>query len=415
MRAKGAARVGELDEEMVFESRAGETFVLGASTWRIEEITHDRVLVSPAPGEPGKMPFWHGDHWRPPARVRPGDRRTRSRAAAPRRRRWRSRGSCASTPRRNRRREPSRYLDEQAAATGGVVPDDETLVIERCRDEMGDWRVCVLSPFGGRVHAPWCDGRYGAHPSRRSLAETDVETMWTDDGFVVRLPDTDQPPDTSPLLPEPGEIESLVAQQLGRTSVFAARFREAAARALLLPRRRPGMRSPLWQQRKRAADLLAVASRYPAFPLLLETYRECLRDVFDMPGLVATLRRIRQGGLRVVTVDTDAPSPFAASLLFGYVANFIYDGDAPLAERRAQALTIDQTRLRELLGDLDLRELLDPSSVEEVERQLQCLDERHRARSADGLRDLLLSLGDLSRSEIAARSASARWRSRSRL
>jgi ATP-dependent helicase Lhr and Lhr-like helicase len=403
---RGSARVGELDEEMVFESRVGETFVLGASTWRIEEITHDRVLVTPAPGEPGKMPFWHGDaQGRPVEFGRAIGEMVRTLRAMPPQAavtRLVSEHGLTETAAENL----VAYLADQASATAGAVPDDETLLIERCRDEMGDWRVCVLSPLGSRVHAPWSMAATARVRAAGGWAETDVETMWTDDGFVVRFPDTDAPPDPSWLLPDPGEIEHLVEQQLGRTSVFAAHFREAAARALLLPRRRPGARSPLWQQRKRAADLLAVASRYPSFPLLLETYRECLRDVFDMPGLVATLEHVRQGSLRVVTVDTDAPSPFAASLMFGYVANFIYDGDAPLAERRAQALSIDQARLRELLGDLDLREILDPGAVEEVERELQCLEERRRARSADGLHDLLLGLGDLSLAEIEARSAS---------
>ena len=404
--AKGSARVGELDEEMVFESHVGETFVLGASTWRIEEITHDRVLVSPAPGEPGKMPFWHGDALGRPLEFGRtiGELVRTLRALPPQAAVGRLiRDHCLSE---SAAENLLTYLGDQAAATANSVPDDETLIIERCRDEMGDWRVCLLSPFGSRVHAPWSMAASARVRATGRFAETDVETLWTDDGFVIRLPDTDQPPDSSLLLPEPGEIESLVTEQLGRTAVFAARFREAAARALLLPRRRPGVRSPLWQQRKRSADLLAVASAYPSFPLLLETYRECLRDVFDMPGLVATLKRVRAGTLRVVTVDTDAPSPFAASLMFGYVANFIYDGDAPLAERRAQALTIDQTRLRELLGDLDLRELLDQAAIEEAERELQCLDERRQARSPDGVHDLLLGLGDLTRAEVEARSAS---------
>ncbi|HUI42825.1 MAG TPA: DEAD/DEAH box helicase [Terriglobia bacterium] len=402
---KGSARVGELDEEMVFESRVGETFVLGASTWRIEEITHDRVLVAPAPGEPGKMPFWHGDHFGRPLEfgLAIGELVRGLRALPP----AAAVGRLVHECRLNAIAAENllSYLADQASATAGEVPDDETVVIERCRDEMGDWRMCLLSPFGSRLHAPWSMAATARIRAASNFAEVDVETLWTDDGFVVRFPDTDRPPDTSLLLPEPGEIEPLVTQQLGRTAVFAARFREAAARALLLPRRRPGTRSPLWQQRKRAADLLAVASRYPSFPLLLEAYRECLRDVFDMAGLVATLNRIRQGSLRVVSVQTETPSPFAASLMFGYVANFIYDGDAPLAERRAQALAIDQSRLRELLGDLDLRELLDPAAVEEVERELQCLDEHRRARSADGVHDLLLALGDLSEAEIEARSS----------
>ncbi len=402
---KGSARVGELDEEMVFETPVGETFVLGASTWRVDEITHDRVLVSPAPGEPGKMPFWHGDRQGRPLEfgheIGALVRTLRAMPAAAGVARLTSEHCLSETAAENL----LNYLAEQAAVTAGAVPDDETIVIERSRDEMGDWRVCLLSPFGGRVHAPWCMAATARIRDSGHWEEVDLESLWTDDGFVVRFPDVDQPPDASLLVPGPAEIESLVANQLGRSAVFAARFREAAARALLLPRRRPGVRFPLWQQRKKAADLLAVASRFPSFPLLLETYRECLHDVFDMRGLTATLDRIRQGSLRVVTVDSESPSPFASSLMFGYVANFIYDGDAPLAEKRAQALTIDQGRLRELLGDLDLREILDPAAVEEVERELQRLGENRRARSADGVHDLLLGLGDLSRAEIEARCA----------
>jgi ATP-dependent Lhr-like helicase len=404
--AQGSARVGELDEEMVFETPVGETFVLGASTWRVDEITHDRVLVSPAPGEPGKMPFWHGDRQGRPlefgheigALVRTLRAMPPGAAVV----RLTSEHCLNGTAAENL----VNYLAEQAAATAGAVPDDETIVIERSRDEMGDWRVCLLSPFGSRVHAPWCMAAVARIRHSGHWEEIDLETLWTDDGFVVRFPEVDQPPDASLLIPDPAEIESLVVNQLGRSAVFAARFREAAARALLLPRRRPGTRFPLWQQRKKAADLLAVASRFPSFPLLLETYRECLHDEFDMRGLTATLERIRQGSLHVVTVDSESPSPFAGSLMFGYVANFIYDGDAPLAERRAQALTIDQGRLRELLGDLDLREILDPAAVEEVEREVQRLDENRRARSVDGVHDLLLGLGDLSRAEIDARCAS---------
>ncbi|HEV2424154.1 MAG TPA: DEAD/DEAH box helicase [Terriglobia bacterium] len=403
--AQGSARVGELDEEMVFETPVGETFVLGASTWRVDEITHDRVLVSPAPGEPGKMPFWHGDRQGRPLEFghEIGALVRTLRAMPP--------GAAVSRLTREHCLNESaaenlvNYLAEQAAATAGAVPDDQTLIIERCRDEMGDWRVCLLSPFGSRVHAPWCMAATARVRDAGHWEEIDLESLWTDDGFVLRFPDVDQPPDASLLVPTPAEIESLVVNQLGRSAVFAARFREAAARALLLPRRRPGTRFPLWQQRKKAADLLAVASRFPSFPLLLETYRECLHDEFDMRGLTATLERIREGSLRVLTVDSESPSPFASSLMFGYVANFIYDGDAPLAERRAQALTIDQSRLRELLGDLDLREILDPAAVEQVERELQRLEENRRARSADGVHDLLLGLGDLSRAEIDARSA----------
>src|SRR5439155_1981048 len=242
----------------------------------------------------------------------------------------------------------------------------------------------------------------------RARAETglEVETMWTDDGFVVRFPETEDPPDPALMIPASEEVEALVVRQLGATALFAAKFREAAARALLLPKRRPGGRSPLWQQRKRAADLLAVAAQYGSFPMLLETYRECLRDVFDMPALVETLAAVRDGRIEAVTVDTDVPSPFAASLLFGYVANFIYEGDAPLAERRAQALSIDQAQLRELLGDAELRDLLDPDALDQLERELQRIDDRFRARSADAVHDLLLALGDLASDEIARRTTS---------
>src|SRR4029453_11969680 len=275
------------------------------------------------------------------------------------------------------------------------------IVIERCRDELGDWRICVLSPFGGRIHAPWAMAAV-----ERARAETglDVETMWTDDGFVVRCPETEEPPDPALMIPASDEVESLVVRQLGGTALFAAKFREAAARALLLPKRRRGGRSPLWQQRKRAADLLGVASRYGSFPMLLEAYRECLRDLFDIPALVDTLRRIESREVRTATVDSTIPSPFAAALLFGYVANYIYDGDAPLAERRAQALAIDQAQLRELLGEVELRELLDTDAIATVERQLQHLDEEQHARSIDGVHDLLLRLGDMTEDEVNARS-----------
>jgi ATP-dependent helicase Lhr and Lhr-like helicase len=394
-------RVGELDEEMVFESVPGDVFVLGASSWRIEEITHDRVTVTPAPGVPGRMPFWHGDRpGRPPEFGQAIGELSRSLAG--------SKDADAARRLRDAHGLDARaasnlvaYLKEQAEATG-EVPSDRTLVVERYMDEIGDWRVCVLSPWGARVHAPWATAVLARLKEARAA---DVEAMWSDDGMVFRLPESDEPPDASLFLPAADEIEDLVVASLGETSLFAARFRENAARALLLPRRHPGRRSPLWAQRKRAADLLAVASRYGSFPIILETYRECLRDVFDLPGLVEILRRIASRRIRVLTVDSRTPSPFAASLLFSYVANFIYDGDAPLAERRAQALSVDQAQLRELLGEAELRELLDPEAIEGLERSLQRLEGR-RVRHADGLHDLLLSLGDLTEEEIRARSES---------
>jgi ATP-dependent Lhr-like helicase len=397
---KGASRVGELDEEMVFESRVGETFLLGASSWRIEQITHDRVLVSPAPGEPGKMPFWKGDG--------PGRPRELGVAIGRLVRELRSMPPAAAIDRLIREHDLDRvaaenlrqYLDDQAAAAG-AVPDERTVVVERVRDELGDWRVCLLSPLGGRVLAPWA---LAAAARIRNETGVDAEVMWTDDGFVVRLPETDAPPDPALLVPPADEGEALVVRQLGSSALFASRFREVAGRALLLPRRRAGARTPLWQQRKRASDLLSVAARFGSFPALLETYREVLRDVFDMPALVDTLRQIERRTIRLVTVDSQNPSPFASSLLFGYVANFLYDGDAPLAERRAQALSVDHTQLRELLGDAELRELLDPEIMGAYEAQLQHLDRRYHARSADAVHDLLLRVGDLTGDEIAKRS-----------
>ncbi|HEX9579006.1 MAG TPA: DEAD/DEAH box helicase, partial [Myxococcales bacterium] len=408
-------RVGELDEEMVFESRVGDVFVLGASSWRIEEITQDRVLVSPAPGQPGKMPFWHGD--RPGRPLELGlhvGKLARELARAPREKalaRLRDQHgldeSAATTL--------VQYLHDQADATG-EVPSDDTIVVERYLDEVGDWRVCVLTPFGARVHAPWStavvrmleersgsEGRGSASTRAEAAGRSigGVESMWSDDGMVFRLPESDEAPPVELFFPKPDEVEDLVVRSLGATSLFAASFRENAARALLLPRRFPGRRSPLWSQRKRARDLLQVAARYGSFPLLLETYRECLRDVFDLPGLQETLKRVQARQIRVVPVDSRTPSPFAASLLFSYVANFIYDGDAPLAERRAQALSVDQAQLRELLGEAELRELLDRAAIEQHEIWAQRLE--RPARGADGLHDLLLQLGDLSEAEIRAR------------
>jgi ATP-dependent Lhr-like helicase len=392
-------RVGELDEEMVFEARTGETFVLGASTWRIDQITPDRVLVSPAPGEPGKMPFWHGDR---PGRPIEFGRRI---GALMRELRAMPRSVAMTKLTKEHDLDPKaaenvlRFLVDQELATA-EVPDDRTIVIERVRDELGDWRVCVLTPLGSRIHAPWAM----AATAKLKAAGIDVETMWSEDGFVLRFPESDAPPETDSLLMEPGEAAQLIMQQLGSTALFAAKFREAASRALLLPRRRADGRTPLWQQRKRAYDLLSVASRYASFPILLEAYRECLRDVFDMPALMETLRAIGNRTIRVHVSDSRMPSPFAASLLFSYVANYIYDGDAPLAERRAQALSIDQEQLRELLGDADLRELLDLGAIDEVEEQLQCVVDPYKARSMDGIHDLLLRLGDMTRAEIMTRS-----------
>jgi ATP-dependent helicase Lhr and Lhr-like helicase len=399
--ATKGARVGELDEEMVFESRTGDTVILGATTWRIEQIDHNRVLVSPAPGEPGKMPFWHGDRAGRPAEFgqKIGEM-TRELAAMPRPVAYtklvedHSLDALAAE-------NLLRYIEDQASATEHV-PSDRHILIERCRDELGDWRICVLTPFGSRVHAPWC---IAVAAKLREATGVDAESMWSDDGFVIRLPENEDNLDPALFVPSAAEMRDLVLRQLGSTSLFAAKFREAAGRALLLPKRRAGMRAPLWQQRKRSADLMAVAARYPSFPILMETYRECLSDVFDLAAASDILRQIERGSIRVTTVDSLKPSPFASALLFNYIANYIYEGDAPLAERRAQALSIDQSQLEEILGSVDFRELLDKAALDEVESQLQSLDPDYHAKHADGVHDLLLKLGDLTQAEVTARSA----------
>lgn len=396
-KGKPSRRVGELDEEMVFELREGEVFLLGASSWRADQITRDRVLVTPAAGVPGKMPFWHGDRAGRTVAfgTRIGKLARRIAESAPA-------DALALLTKEH-------HLDARAAAdlvayvgeetkAAGTVPSDRTIVVERVPDELGDLRVCLLTPFGSRVHAPW------AMAALRRLRETragDIEAVWSDDGIVFRVPGGEAPPPVELLFPSPDEVEDVVTRELAASSLFAARFREAAARALLLPRRAIGKRTPLWAQRKRSADLLAVASQFPAFPIVLETYREVLRDAFDLPGLVELLGAVESRKIRVTTVDAPVPSPFAASLLFAFVGNFIYDEDAPAAERRAQALTIDHAQLRELLGEAELRKLLDPEVVLEHERKLQRED--RPLKHADALHDLLLWVGDLSAGEIARR------------
>jgi ATP-dependent Lhr-like helicase len=398
-------RVGELDEEMVFESRPGENFVLGASTWRIADITPNQVLVTPAPGEPGKIAFWHGDSLsRPPELGRALGALTRElRRMAP------DKAASRLAERSGFDERASRnllaYLEDQAAATG-AVPDDRTLVIERFRDELGDWRVCLLTPFGGRVHAPWA---LALETRLQERLQIDVQSMYTDDGIALRLPDAESPPELDDLLLDPEEVRDLVSDRLPSSALFAARFRENAARALLLPRRRPGERTPLWQQRQRSHDLLQVASRHPDFPILLETFRECLADVFDLPALEDLLRAIRSRDVRVVSVETERASPFASSLLFDYVGQYIYEGDAPLAERRAQALTLDRELLAELLGSEELRELLDPQAVAAAELELQGLLEERWPRDADEAHDALVRLGDLSEAEARARGVQIGW------
>ncbi len=418
-------RIGELDEEMVYESRVGETFLLGATTWRIAEITRDRVIVTPAPGEPGKMPFWRGEGPGRPlelgralgAFVRElGDKSQRAAET------WLTQTAPVE---RRAARNLWRYVADQREATG-TLPTDRDITVERFRDELGDFRICILSPFGARVHAPWAlalEARLGGpapfaeagnvegprEPAAAAplddgqLWQREVQTIWSDDGIVLRFAGLDDPPDLRTLIPDPDEIEELVLGQLTHSPLFATHFRENAARALLLPRRRPNARSPLWAQRLKAQNLMAAALRYPSFPIVLETVRECLQDVFDLPALKELLEGIRRREVRVVEVETGSASPFARSLAFAYVAAYMYEGDAPLAERRAQALTLDRQLLRELLGQEELAALLDPAALQDVEAELQATDPERQIRHADAAHDLLRRIGDLSADELAAR------------
>ncbi|MGW0959896.1 DEAD/DEAH box helicase [Streptomyces gelaticus] len=436
---KGGGRVGELDEEMVYESRVGDVFTLGTTSWRIEDITRDRVLVSPAPGVPGRLPFWKGDQLGRPLELGRAlgaflreigglsREEARERLLAAGLDAWAADNTLS-------------YIDEQRRACGHV-PDDRTILVERFRDELGDWRVVVHSPFGAQVHAPWALALSARLAERYGM---DAQVMHADDGIVLRLPDADlmgldlldfdpaqdlsegPAPDPAPL-PGPsydsgqppvgaadvtfdqGEIGQIVTDQVGGSALFASRFRECAARALLLPRRSPGKRTPLWQQRQRAAQLLQVASEFGSFPIVLEAVRECLQDVFDVPGLTELMGDLEARRVRLVEVTTPEPSPFARSLLFGYVAQFLYEGDSPLAERRAAALSLDSRLLAELLGQAELRELLDSDVLTELEQELQWLTEDRRIKDVEGVADLLRVLGPLTDEELTERGADPSW------
>ena len=399
-------RVGELDEEMVYEIHPGEVFVLGATSWRVAEITPTQVQVTPAPGEPGRVAFWHGDSLGRPIEVGMAlGREIRELAEA---------DPNSATARLQQRsafderaaRNLLAYLRDQLDATG-ALPDDRTVAVERFRDQLGDWRVCVLTCLGAKVHAPWA---LAVAARLRDRLGIDVQHLHSNDGFALRLPDVDRPPPVDDLVLDPEEIEDVVTEELAGSALFAARFRENAARALLLPRRRPGERTPLWKQRQRSHDLLQVASRHPSFPILVETYRECLSDVFDMNALRTLMGDLRSRRVRLAVADTERASPFASSLLFDYVAQFMYEGDQPLAERRAQALTLDRELLAELLGSAELRELLDPEATALLELQLQGLLLDRLPRDADEAHDLLRRLGDLDDDECEARGIVAEWR-----
>jgi len=394
-------RVGELDEEMVYEARAGQVFLLGASSWRIEEITRDRVIVTPAPGVPGAVPFWKGD-----GLGRPKELGAAIGAFA----RW-AVEQDSETLAHDFDLDPKaasnllEFLLEQQEATR-VVPSDRTIVIERFRDEIGDWRVCVLSPFGGRVHAAW---GLALSARIREVYGLESDAIWSDDGIIVHLPDADEAPGEELVMIQPDELEDLVVGELGGSALFGARFRENAGRALLIPRAYPGRRTPLWQQRLKSQSLLEVARRYAQFPIVLETYREVLRDVLDLPGLHDLLTKLHRRELSLIEVETPTASPFASSLLFDYVATYMYDGDQPNAERRAAALALDRELLRELLGQEELRELIDPGALETVEADLQRLSDRTRADSADALHDVLRRLGDVTVDEAKARGGTKAW------
>ncbi|MET0830618.1 MAG: ATP-dependent helicase [Microbacterium sp.] len=393
------ARVGELDEEMVYESRVNDVFTLGTTSWRIVEITHDRVNVLPAYGQPGKLPFWHGDGLGRPAEL--GEALGRFSREL----------SAASPPKaRERLREAGlddnasanllAYLAEQREATG-TLPTDKSLTVERSRDEVGDWRVILHSPYGMKVHGPWA---LAVNARIRERLGVEGSAVASDDGIIARVPDAAaEPPGAELFVFEPDELEQIVTDEVGGSALFASRFRECAARALLMPRMNPNRRSPLWQQRQRSAQLLEVARRYPTFPIILETLREVLQDVYDVPALLRIARSIGDRSIRLVETTTTSPSPFARDLLFGYVGAFMYEGDSPLAERRAAALSVDPALLSELLGKVEMRELLDPEIIAQFEREAQRLDADRHARGIEGVADLLRMLGPLDAQEVAAR------------
>ncbi|MBB2200808.1 ATP-dependent helicase [Gluconacetobacter tumulisoli] len=406
----GSRRVGELDEEMVYESRVNDIITLGTTSWRIEQITNDQVIVTPAPGRSARLPFWHGDGVRRPAELGEvigaflaaldaGTREEAENDDTVPRPETRLRAAGLDT---NAITNMRALIDAQRAATG-VLPTDRTLVVERCRDEAGDWRVILHSPYGRRVHDPWALA-IAARVRRRFGVDPSV--VASDDGIVARLPDTaGQMPGAELFIFDPDKLRGIVTEAVGGSALFAARFRECAARALLLPRRAPGHRSPLWQQRLRAGQLLEIVRDHPDFPVLIETARECLRDVYDLAALDSLARRLADGAIRIVEVTTEIPSPFAADLLFGYVAEFMYATDAPIAERRASVLSLDSGLLADLLGEADLGTLLDPAVVEQVESELQRLAPAYRAKGQEGVADLVRELGPLSADEVAQRLA----------
>ncbi|QEV98987.1 ATP-dependent helicase [Microbacterium caowuchunii] len=393
------ARVGELDEEMVYESRVNDVFTLGTTSWRIVEITHDRVNVVPAFGQPGKVPFWHGDGIGRPAELGEALGRFSREVSAAAPEKARARLTEAGLDDRAQDNLLA-YLAEQREATGSV-PSDRQLTVERSRDEVGDWRVILHSPYGMQVHAPWA---LAVNARIRERLGVEGSAVASDDGIIARIPDaTADPPGAELFVFDADELDRIVTDEVGGSALFASRFRECAARALLMPRTNPNRRSPLWQQRQRSAQLLEVARRHPTFPIILETLREVLQDVYDLPALMRIARQIADRRIRLVETTTTQPSPFARDLLFGYVGAFMYEGDSPLAERRAAALSVDPGLLSELLGKIEMRELLDPAVIEQFEREAQRLAPDRRAKGLEGVADLLRILGPLDEAEIAER------------
>ncbi|MEJ1156527.1 ATP-dependent helicase [Microbacterium marmarense] len=393
------ARVGELDEEMVYESRVNDVFTLGTTSWRIVEITHDRVNVTPAFGQPGKVPFWHGDGLGRPAELGEalGKFSRELSAAQPEQAEQRLRAAGLDDYARDNL---LAYLTEQREATG-TLPTDRQLTVERGRDEVGDWRVILHSPYGMKVHAPWA---LAVNARIRERLGVEGSAVASDDGIIARIPDAAaEPPGADLFIFGADELDQIVTEEVGGSALFASRFRECAARALLMPRLNPGKRSPLWQQRQRSAQLLEVARRHPTFPIILETLREVLQDVYDVPALLRVSRSIADRRIRLVETAPAQPSPFARDLLFGYVGAFMYEGDSPLAERRAAALAVDPALLSELLGKIEMRELLDPEVIAQFEREAQRLDADRRAKGVEGVADLLRVLGPLDAAEVAAR------------
>lgn len=393
------ARVGELDEEMVYESRVGDVFTLGTTSWRIAEITHDRVNVLPAYGQPGKVPFWHGDGIGRPFELGEALGRFSREVSTAQPAKAQQRLIDAGLDERARDNLMG-YLTEQREATG-TLPTDRTLTVERGRDEVGDWRIILHSPYGMKVHAPWA---LALNARVRERLGVEGSAVASDDGIIVRIPDADaQPPGADLFVFDADELEQIVTAEVGGSALFASRFRECAARALLMPRMNPNKRTPLWQQRQRSAQLLEVARRHPTFPVILETLREVLQDVYDLPSLRRLIIDIAERRIRLVETEPAQPSPYARDLLFGYVGAFMYEGDSPLAERRAAALSVDPALLGELLGTVEMRELLDPDVIAQFEREAQRLDPQRRVRGVEGVADLLRMLGPLDAEEVALR------------